>query len=357
LEEKYPKYGNLVPRDIATREIFQVCLDGFSVDPRGNMVYLDLGDITRQLGRKAVLNKLEGILETYEKFIGTDPLDEPMRIFPAVHYTMGGLWMTYTKDDKSGGLKYGAPNNMMTNIPGLYTMGEASFAYHGANRLGANSLLSCIFDGLFGAPGIKNYITEHRFLSSAEVEQSAFDSAVAEEADLMNRLISSTGDENPYSIWNELGRLMNENCTVVRYNDRIDRLIDHIDDFKRRYPRIRLSDTGLWTNQNLSFARALGDMLLYAEAIAKAARLRNESRGAHYKPEFPERDDASFLRTTLAKYDSSTDRAIIEHVPVDVSLIPPRARTYGKTDKQARRESVMAPPPAVPSPRVVAVGA
>src|SRR6476659_2584106 len=180
LEERYPTYGNIVPRDIATREIFQVCQDGLGVGG-GNMVYLDLRDKVKEIGRKAILGKLEGILEIYEKFVGTDPLEEPMKIFPAVHYTMGGLWAGFVKDPKTGGLKAGDPNNMMTNIPGLYTMGEVSFAYHGANRLGANSLLSCIFEGLFGGPCIKNYITEVAPVAAADVPQETFDSVVNSE--------------------------------------------------------------------------------------------------------------------------------------------------------------------------------
>src|SRR2546423_8730821 len=173
LEEKYPKYGNIVPRDIATREIFQVCQEGLGVGG-GNMVYLDLRDEGKKRGREAILHKLEGILEIYEKFVGTDPLSEPMKIFPAVHYTMGGLWAGFTKDAKTGGLKAGDPANMMTNIPGLYTMGEVSFAYHGANRLGANSLLSCIFDGLFGASCIRNYINAAAPIPAPDVPQTTY---------------------------------------------------------------------------------------------------------------------------------------------------------------------------------------
>src|SRR5437762_664026 len=169
LEEKYPKYGNIVPRDIATREIFQVCQDGLGVGG-GNMVYLDLRDEVKRIGRAAILAKLEGILEIYEKFVGSDPLEEPMKIFPAVHYTMGGLWAGFKRKETSpGGLEAGHPSNMMTNIPGLYAMGECSFAYHGANRLGANSLLSCIFDGLFGGPCIKNYATGAARVAAADV--------------------------------------------------------------------------------------------------------------------------------------------------------------------------------------------
>jgi succinate dehydrogenase / fumarate reductase flavoprotein subunit len=126
LEERYPKYGNLVPRDIATREIFQVCTEMKLGVGGGNIVYLDLADLVKKDGRERVLSRLEGILEIYEKFVGVDPLDEPMKIFPAVHYSMGGLWAGFKKDEKTGGLKSGDPANMMTSIPGLYAMGEVS---------------------------------------------------------------------------------------------------------------------------------------------------------------------------------------------------------------------------------------
>ncbi|QOV91606.1 succinate dehydrogenase flavoprotein subunit [Humisphaera borealis] len=330
LERMYPKYGNIVPRDIATREIFNICLEGYGVGG-GNMVYLDLRDKVKQIGREAVLGKLEGILEIYEKFVGTDPLDEPMKIFPAIHYSMGGLWTTFQKKERSpGGLEYGHPLNASTNIPGLYAMGEVNFAYHGANRLGANSLLSCIFDGLFCGPSVKNFALDTK-LSAADVSQSVYDGAVKQETDRMNVLINSTGSENPYKLWQEMGKAMTENCTVVRYNDKLESTLEQCQDWKARYKKVRLSDTGMWSNQNLSFARAVRDMILQAEAILKGALLRNESRGAHYKPDFKERDDANFLKATVAAYNPATESAEISYKPVDTSLVPPRARTYGKT--------------------------
>ena len=329
LEERYPKYGNIVTRDIATREIFEVCQQGLGVGA-GNMVYLDLRDEVKKRGRKAILDRLEGILEIYEKFVGTDPLDEPMKIFPAVHYTMGGLWANFTKDEKTGGLKAGSPNNMATNIPGLYTMGECSFAYHGANRLGANSLLSCIFDGLFGASGVKNYCTDAAAISSSDVPQTTYDDFVAQENEKQKTLLEQDGNENPYLLWQEMGKWMTDNCTVVRYNDRLEKTLNRCQEWKERYRKVKLSDTGMWTNQNLSFARALHDMILMAEAILKGALLRDESRGAHYKPQFPERDDVKFLKATIATYNPDTDSAEISYGPVDTSLVPPRARTYGK---------------------------
>src|SRR5205814_9999505 len=152
-------------------------------------------------GRAAILHKLEGILEIYEKFVGSDPLDEPMKIFPAVHYTMGGLWCGFTKDEKTGGLKKADPKNMMTNVPGLYTMGEVSFAYHGSNRLGANSLLSCIFDGLFGGTCIKNYCTDVAPTASADAPQATFEAVLKQETDKPNAILKSDGGEHPYQLW------------------------------------------------------------------------------------------------------------------------------------------------------------
>jgi succinate dehydrogenase / fumarate reductase, flavoprotein subunit len=329
LEERYPKYKNLVPRDIATREIFQVCTELKLGVGGGNMVYLDLRDEVRSKGRAVILGKLEGILEIYEKFVGTDPLDEPMKIFPAVHYSMGGLWANFKAKEK--GLVFGHPDNMSTNISGLYTMGECSFAYHGANRLGANSLLSCIFDGLFGGTCIKNYINDSAKVAAADVSQSTFDATVKQETDRQSWLISNKGTENPYLLWQEMGKWMTENCTVVRYNNKLQATLDKCQEWKDRYKKVKLSDTGMWTNQNLSFARATHDMILQSEAVLKGALARNESRGAHYKPDFPNRDDENFLKATIATFDKETGSAQISYAPVNISLVPPRARNYGKT--------------------------
>jgi succinate dehydrogenase / fumarate reductase flavoprotein subunit len=357
LEERYPKYGNIVPRDIATREIFQVCQDGLGVGG-GNMVYLDLRDEVRRIGRAAILGKLEGILEIYEKFVGTDPLEEPMKIFPAVHYTMGGLWAGFKRKETSpGGLEVGHPSNMMTNIPGLYAMGECSFAYHGANRLGANSLLSCIFDGLFGGPCIKNYTTDAARVAADDVPQSAFDAAVKQETDRQNWLVNNEGSENPYLLWQEMGKWMTDNCTVVRHNDKLQATLDRCQEWKQRYQRVRLSDTLMWSNQNLSFARATRDMIVMAEAVLRGALLRDESRGAHYKPEFPDRDDANFLKATIATYDAENDAAVITYDKVDTSLVQPRARTYGKKDSSATKAAAAAAPStAAPTPSPVPAG-
>jgi succinate dehydrogenase / fumarate reductase flavoprotein subunit len=219
---------------------------------------------------------------------------------------------------------------MMTNIPGLYSMGEANFAYHGANRLGANSLLSCIFDGLFGGTCIRNYCVDVAKVAAKEVPQGVLDAIVKTETEKQTQIVNNRGDENPYLLWQEMGQWMTKNCTVVRYNNKLDETLELCQDWKARWKRVQLSDTGMWTNQNLSFARALRDMIIMAEAILKGARLRDESRGAHYKPDFPERDDAKFLQATIATYDAASDSPQITYGPVDTSLVTPRARTYGK---------------------------
>lgn len=348
LEERYPVYKNLVPRDIATREIFAVCREGFSVDPNTYCVYLDLTEDTCGIKRDVLAKKLGGILEIYEKFCGVDPLGVPMKIFPAVHYSMGGLWCDYAKDTKTGGLVMGHPRNHMTNVPGLYAIGEADYQYHGANRLGANSLLSCIFAGLITAPSIESYLKGVK-KAAADRPADFFAGHVRKHQDEADALAAMNGPENPYKIHQELGQTMTRNCTVIRYNNDLKETLVKIDELSDRYRRIGLSDTGNWTNQTLMFARSLGDMLLLAKVIALGALQRNECRGAHDKPEFDlggldpdkgnlrqqavewcerfrKRND-EWLKSTIAEYTPSGPKMSYE--PVDTSLIPPRPRTYG----------------------------
>src|SRR5690606_11988309 len=176
LEEKYPAYGNIVPRDIATREIFEVCVNGFGIGGE-NSVYLDL----THLGREYLERKLGGIIDIYRKFVGEAPVDVPMRIFPGVHYSMGGLYTTFTAKDDDRGMVFGAPNSMMTNVPGLYAFGEVNYQYHGANRLGANALLSCIFDGLFCGMGVVNFVRDVNRRSAVGRSQGVYDAIVKQE--------------------------------------------------------------------------------------------------------------------------------------------------------------------------------
>ena len=325
LEERYPKYGNIVPRDIATREIFNICMDGMGV-AGGNMVYLDL----THLGREYIERKLLGIVEIYRKFVGEDPADVPMKIFPGVHYTMGGLWTTYTPKPDLKGMVLGAPNSMMCSIPGLYAFGEVNYQYHGANRLGANALLSCIFDGLFCGVGVSNAVRDAKRLASDE-PQSLYDRAVDAESARMKRLIDNRGGENPYQIAREMGAEMTAASTVVKSGPRLEQAIAKVAELRERFARASLADAGMWTNQNLAFARAAGDMLLLADAILRGGLERKESRGSHYRTDFTERDDDRFLATTVASY-AGDGPSRIAFEPVPAGLVQPRKRTYGKKD-------------------------
>jgi succinate dehydrogenase / fumarate reductase flavoprotein subunit len=346
LEERYPKYGNLVPRDIATREIFNVCTyEGLSVEKDRLAVYLDLTHIPRH----TLDIKLGGILEIYEKFQGVDPREVPMKIFPAVHYSMGGLWVDYEKS-ASGGLVVGSPRNQQTNIPNLFAIGECDYQYHGANRLGANSLLSCIFSGLIVAPGIVNLMKSSK--PAAELPASTFEGSRKEFQSAHDQLLRRpAGGENPYLLHQELGQVMTKAATVVRLNKTLEEAYQTVCELAERARRCALSDTGNWTNQNVVFTKSLQDMFPLAKAILLGALARDECRGAHFKPEFSmpgleakdpaelrreaeqwcdkfEANTARWLKTTIATPNAEGE-PVLSYEEVDTSLIAPRPRLYG----------------------------
>ncbi|MGE7688117.1 succinate dehydrogenase flavoprotein subunit [Lysinibacillus sp. NPDC097214] len=308
LEEKYPAYGNLVPRDIATREIFDVCVNQKLGINGENMVYLDLS----HKDPHELDVKLGGIIEIYEKFVGDDPRKLPMKIFPAVHYSMGGLWVDY---------------NQMTEIPGLFAAGECDYSQHGANRLGANSLLSAIYGGMVAGPNAVDYV-KHLKKHAEDLPQEIFDARVKEEQAKWDAVMKMDGTENAYLLHKELGEMMTATMTVVRYNDQLQDTLNKLDEFQKRWENININDTQKWSNQGAHFTRQLKNMIYLAKVMTKGALLRNESRGAHYKPDFPNRDDEQFLKTTMAKFDPTTGDPIITYQEVDVSLIPPRKRDY-----------------------------
>ena len=353
LEDRYPKYGNLVPRDIATREIFDICTtDGLSVEKDKLCVYLDLTHIPRE----TLDRKLGGILEIYEKFQGVDPRSMPMKIFPAVHYSMGGLWVDYERS-ADGGMLEGSPRNQQTSIPGLYAIGECDYQYHGANRLGANSLLSCIFSGLFVAPSLATA----RERSGGGDAGRLFDAEIRKQQERHHELLGRTaGDENPYDLHQALGGLMTRVATVVRRNEQLAEAYDEVCVMEQRWRRCAVSDTGNWTNQNVVFTKSLGDMFPVAKLILKGALLRDECRGAHFKPQFAmpgieatepaakraeaerwcdrfEENTARWLKSTIAACDADGSPRIT-YQDVDTSLIAPRPRLYGLVGAEAIEE-------------------
>ena len=322
LEEMYPAYGNLVPRDIATRAIHKVVYDlGLGVNGQA-VVYLDLSHIPAEKLRK----KLGAILDIYEKFMGEDPTRVPMKVFPAVHYSMGGLWVDY---------------DQMTSIPGLFGVGEADYSIHGANRLGANSLLSCIYGGMVAGPAMAKWA---KGLKTHPEDQpsTVFDQAVKWHQGRVDTIKKMDGPENPFLLGRELGDWMTRHVTVVRHNAQLKQTDEKLVELQNRWLKIGIRDQGGWANQSVHYTRQLYSMFHLARVITQGALLRNESRGAHYKPEFPERNDAEFMKTTIAQYD--TPKSVLSggsfgttgdmgqpqfsYEAIDVSLIKPRARKY-----------------------------
>ena len=360
LEEKYPRFGNLVPRDVGAREIYDICVNqGLGV--HGDMkVYLDLTHHSREF----LDRRLGGILEIYEKFTGVDPREEPMEIFPAVHYSMGGIWTDYTRT-ADGFIDHQSPRNQMTSMEGLYAAGEADYQYHGANRLGANSLLSCIYTGLMMGPGVVNYIKNQKE-SAADLPSSLFEQAQQQWQEKFTGIKQMDGKENPYKLHAELSETMMSNVLIVRDNARLAATVEKIDEYDERWKDVECVDTSDWTNPVPSFVNQLYNMIQLSKVIAKGALLRDEFRGAHYKPEFEINQPSdfkpeSFLEYTKLKadgglkqdsfkpdhleymrlYEESNEKWLkssiatfngkgpdINYEAVDTSLIQPRPRKY-----------------------------
>jgi succinate dehydrogenase / fumarate reductase flavoprotein subunit len=280
-------------------------------------VYLDVTHIPAN-----VLDaKIKGVMEIYEKFVGEDPRVTPMIIFPGMHYSMGGLYVQFEAGKNLEPLP-DSPKNQATNIPGLFAGGEADHAYHGGNRLGANSLLSCIYAGMIGGPAMIAY-SKNNAKSSAAVGDKPFEQARKFWVERFETIRKMAGPENPYQIGKELGDVMTENVTVVRYNDRLQKTLDRIQTFKERWARCNVLDTSNNSNRSLSYVNQLWNMLELGHVITKSALLRDESRGAHYKPDFslPEpkskdpREDPEWMRLWQARHDKWAKTTMAKHTP------------------------------------------
>ncbi|HEV8050885.1 MAG TPA: succinate dehydrogenase flavoprotein subunit [Parachlamydiaceae bacterium] len=323
LEEMYPAFGNLVPRDIGARELLRICEMGLGVD--GQMqVYLDVSHLSEEKKQK-----LASVLDIYEKFTGEDPSMMPMRIFPAVHYTMGGGWVDWpAADDPDRWERY----RQMTNLPGCFNIGESDYQFHGANRLGANSLVSCIFSGLVAGGEVPRYL-DSLATHFEDIPESVFERELNIELEARNALLNAKGSENVHLLHDELAEWMVKNVTVKRNNVDLEHTLRKIHQIRERYRNIQLDDHNKFANQTLAFAMQFGPMLDLAEIITKGALLRNEFRGAHYKPEFPKRDDENWLKTTIATFDPATQEPIISYEPVDTRYLKPILRDYSTAHK------------------------
>lgn len=323
LEEFYPAFGNLIPRDIGSREILRICELGLGIE--GKMqVYLDVSHLPDE--KK---DKLNAILEIYQKFTGENPRQMPMKIFPAMHYTMGGAWVDWpAADDPDRWQRF----RQMTNLRGCFSIGEADYQYHGANRLGANALLACIFSGLVAGQEVDRYLEE---LPSSyhETPIRVYEEALHLEEELKKDILSRDGPENIYQLHDELADWMVRHVTVKRDNPNLQKALDKFKELRERYKCISLDDRGSLANQTYAFANQFGPMLELAMIITKGALLRNESRGAHYKPEFPKRDDENWLKTTLATYSKEKGEPEIRYEDVDLRHLKPSHRDYTKAKK------------------------
>ncbi|HVE84765.1 MAG TPA: FAD-binding protein, partial [Myxococcales bacterium] len=339
LEERYPKYKNLVPRDVATREIFHVCRNlGLGVGGKDG-VYLDVTHIPA----KVLDAKIKGVMEIYEKFVGDDPRVTPMVIFPGMHYSMGGLYVQF-QPGKNLEPEPAHPLNQATNVPGLYAGGEADHSIHGGNRLGANSLVSCIYAGMLGGPSMLSYAKSAA--KSAEAEGTkALEAARKSWVERFEQIRKMDGKENPYQLGKELGDWMTENVTVVRYNDKLKKTLEKLRELKDRWTRCNVLDTSNNANRSLSYVNQLWNMFELGEVITQSALLRDESRGAHYKPDFslpePKTKDPSqdpewmalwkarhdkWAKTTIAKW--SKDGPQISYEDISTPVLQPEPRWY-----------------------------
>ena len=321
LEEMYPEYKNLVPRDIASREILKVCKLGLGIDQK-DQVYLDATHLTED-----VLKKIQSPLDIYKKFRGEDPTKVPMKIFVAVHYSMGGAfvdWPATSDIDREKRFR------QMTNIEGLFNIGESDYLYHGANRLGANALLACIYSGLVAAKEIPRYLSQNE---NKLKEINNIDKQIEIEERKKFKLLHQKGGENVYQLHLEMASLMLKNVSVQRNNQDLKKTFDQLIKIEERIKNIELLDKSTTLNQTYIFARQFPYMLKYAKAITLAALKRDESRGAHYKEEYPKRDDKKYLKTTLATYNDKTNDIEISYKDVDTRHFDPQTRSYQKTEK------------------------
>lgn len=327
-EELDPVYGNLLSRDIVSFIVYCVCRMNKGIGGK-QQVYLDITQLHRDRGgpytRDQINDKLEGVLEIYEKFMREDPITTPMKIYPAQHYTMGGLWVDYEKGHEET-LDVNSHRNQMTNVPGLYAAGECEYQYHGANRLGANALLSCLTGGELTALGVQSYL---RDLPAAgeDLASSIVDDAVKKNQSSYDAIMTSQGSENPYQVHDDLTKVMWNNCGIWRVQKDLLQAKSDLNDLTARARNCAVIDGTAWSNQAAPFTRSLQNMIEMSKAIVEGALTRDESRGAHFKMDTPDRNDEKWLCTTKATWNA-TGPTIDLSEKIECNVMAPRARKY-----------------------------
>lgn len=320
LERKYPSFGNLVPRDVASRAAKEACDDGRGVVPTGLGVYLDFADAIERLGKDVIEARYGNLFQMYEKITGENPYETPMKIFPAVHYTMGGLWVDY---------------NLMSNVPGLFVLGEANFSDHGANRLGASALMQGLADGYFVIPyTLGNYIAGLGF-EKVTSDHAAFDEAEKNVKDSIQNLINIKGSKTPDEIHRELGKIMWDKVGMARDEAGLKEAISEIKALRETfYNDLKVSGTQAEINQTLEKAGRLGDFLELAELMAKDALNRKESCGGHFRVESQteegeaRRNDEEYSYAAAWEYKGENAEPVLHKEKLEFEYVKLTQRSY-----------------------------
>ncbi len=320
LERKYPSFGNLAPRDIASRAAKEVCDEGRGIGPSGRGVFLDFADAIKRLGRPVIEERYGNLFEMYHDITAEDPYESPMRIYPAPHYSMGGLWVDY---------------NLMSNVPGLYVIGEANFSDHGANRLGASALMQGLADGYFVLPvTIGDYLAT-QLGRKADVKNAAFADAERDVRQRVSKLVDAKGTRSVDSYHKELGGIMWEYCGMARTADGLKKALGMIRDLREKYWRdVRVTGTNEEPNQVLEKAGRVADFFELAELMCIDALHREESAGGHFRVEYQspdgeaERNDNEFLYVAAWEYKGDGNEPVLHKEPLVYEEVKLATRSY-----------------------------
>ena len=320
LERKYPSFGNLVPRDVASRNAKSACDEGRGVGESGLAVYLDFRDAIQRLGASVIKERYGNLFDMYNRITGEDPYQDPMRIYPAIHYTMGGLWVDY---------------NLMSNVPGLYVIGEANFSDHGANRLGASALMQGLADGYFVLPNtIGDYLASNKF-DKVDGTHAAVREAEANVNNITQRLLGAKGSRTVDSFHRELGKIMWEHCGMARNAEGLKQALALIPPLRQQYwSDVKVLGTGEELNQSLEKAGRVADFFELAELICRDALDRNESCGGHFREEYqtPEgeaaRDDEHYAYAAAWEFQGVGQPPVLHKEPLTFEYVHPSQRSY-----------------------------
>ncbi len=321
LERRYPAFGNLVPRDVASRAAKERCDAGYGVGDTGLSVYLDFKDAIEAQGEKAIRDKYGNLFEMYEKITGINPYKQPMRIYPAGHYTMGGLWVDY---------------NLMTTIPGLFAIGESNFSDHGANRLGASSLMQCCGDGYFILPNtISDYLADDIRTGKIPVESKAFDEAAHASAEKVKRIMSIKGKQTASSFHKRLGKIMWDHCGMRRDADGLKKGLELLDELEKEFwADICIPGSENDYNQELEKALKVADFFEVGRLMCEDALQREESCGAHFREEHQtetgeaKRNDAEYAYVGAWEYQGADEKPKLHKEPLKFEFVEVKERSY-----------------------------